>query len=227
MKKRDLSRLIKKNLGTFFHQHGFSLYAGDTAYKISDGIFQGVYFLTGAFGSDSMTLEIFVMPLFKRHEFVALTIGQRICFLCEKYGWWDLNCSEDQRKVIFEEVKEAIQQCAFPWLRAHETAKKILEVEKWNLTSSFPLTHCALWDKNWELAMDYLKRDDEWFKSSDDRRDWVVKQNREVKRFIRMIEAKQYDKIEKKLRDNLAFSIKALQIEKKTTPFKEKSKRIA
>lgn len=227
MKNRELSSLIRKYLGGFFKEQGFCLYENDSVYKITNQIFQGIYFNLSRW-SDSFTLDIFVVPLFQRREFLGWIMGCRINDLASQFDWWDIGPDEAGRRRVFEEVRTAINDYAIPWLNARDSARKILDVEgaeaKQNqdieVVLAFPLAHCALWEKDWELAMHHLRLYNQWFESSDDRRDGVVKKNRIVKSFMEAIDSGDFEKIEKTLQENIAYSIKAIELEKKTKKFR-------
>lgn len=227
MKNKELNTLIRKYLGEFYEKHGFYQYGYVTAYKITNQIFQGILFDLSRW-SDSFTLNIFVMPLFERQEFVGWNIGRRIKELSPKFDWWDIGTDEAGRSRTFQEVKVAIHDYAMPWLNAHDSPRKILEVggarakqdHRIELVYSFQLAHCALWEKDWKAAIYYLQLHDQWFESIDDRSDVDVKRNRIIKSFMKAIDSGEFQKIEMILQKNISFSMKALQFEKKTKKFR-------
>ena len=230
MKKRELKTLIKKYLGAFFDENSFCLFGGDTAFKLEGPLFHGIYFNTSRF-NDSLTLDVFIMPLFEKpNDDIGWIMGKRVGDLMRKGDyWWDIG--QDQ-KLAFGDINAAISKYAFPWLMERDSPQKILAIYETKEVADIKaigivciLAYCALWEGQWPIAQNYLRHLNEWFEATDDRRSFVVEDHARDNQLLEMLQKNDTANIKKVLNRNVVKFKSLLQLDKKTENFVKTAKK--
>ena len=124
----------KKKLDLFLQQKGFVKYKTNSyARRNNVNVLEYINLQKEQYGSKTFTVNYALIALYVPHSFLSYDLGDRLGkLICDRDVWWDYS-NEENAKVSFQNVIDAIDKFLLPWFeerQCKESLKKELLKEE-------------------------------------------------------------------------------------------------